>query len=762
MHTKLFVFIILTIMITSCASGNNQNSIRQNPLLLFEIDEGFPDSMLGKYKDNISELNKRLGNIYNSLSELTSKYDVAVLIYPTHLYDRNAYGKAEESPIDRIHPALKHTFDFFKYRNTDKCRITIFLEAYSSGIATNQDGNLSNKPPAPVKNSPDDKGRLGWAMDVDAIAALKDTYPNLFKGIRFHEVYGSDVAWKVRPEGNKHGFVMDEEVVRAAIDVCHDKKLVLLWSDSNWLVKCPAESGHPIFVYDEINKPYSMSEPYASLQDYAEKRLGSNVCFSWANNNYHTTQNLEFLDSVIKESKPGIERPLPNWFYFSMPFKEFPLKGRPEAKWGMSVQSWFWHELTNVLNARYYLLGENNCPVEIMQSYVLKGIKEGASILQFEPSWYFFNQTMGYYWMHPSTYERSDNNSERMVFKRLKQVLMDPDNPNNPPADLSLIFDCDQQRFHENCASNPPKNYSQSTLNILKRSDGKTVNASFDFYSSGRRWMRQDEYRYGEWVFDGDVIDIQRIELQGDAVDDILVLKRDKDGKLFIEAYDTNSGLIGTDTELTAPDKDGEFFGMVTANIIPETVGQGDPDEIIVLRKPRSGDILNPRVYKAGLRPDRMVSFEYTPLPDDENISVLQKYLDPSMLRVDGFIDIIGIRTAGILYEGFTRSLDKIAIIRQNSNGTSANTISDGKLITGRIKGEFFTAADINHDFADELLAAKKDSKGISVIIYRITADGFRQIENRRIIDDSIISGKPIAFTSRKTIYLNGGKKPGS
>ncbi|MHB1456071.1 MAG: hypothetical protein ACYC0V_04055 [Armatimonadota bacterium] len=737
------------IMIGALSIASSVCALPQKPLLVFEIDEGFPSSLLSAYKDDFKSLDMRLDNIRIGLSELTPKYDVAVLAYPTHLYDRNAFGNDADQPINRIHSALMHVFEYFERYNTRQHKITVMLEAYSSGIATSQNGELASVKPAPLDSNPDSKGISGWAMDVDALAAIKDTFPDVFRGIRFHELYGSDMVWKIR---GSHGFLLNTDAVLGAVDLCKRKNLFLLWSDSNWLMKTTPDTGKPLFVYDEQHKPYFQTEPYSGLQDYAEVQLGDKVCFSWANNNYHFTQNLEFLDSVVTASKPGLEHLLSEWFQFSMPFIDFPFKHRKHSKWGMSIQSWFWHEYTNSMNGRYFFLGENDCPVEILQAYVLKGLKEGASVLQFEPSWYLFNEEIGYTNGFIGAYERKPDHSERLVFKRLKQTLMDPDNPDNPPSRLDAIFDKDQQRFHENCASNPPKTFRQSTLGIISSSN--TRNAYLDFYSYGRKWIRQDQFRYDNHLFAGDTKDVCRIELQGDGIDEILTVNRIKSGKLIVRFYNQNSGFILEDSEIVSDNAKGHFVGLTTANLIAETVQQGDPDEIIASYE--HDGVISFQIYKAIPASDSAFNVRYSLLADKENNEFLNRSLGTVSVKASRFVKLIGMRTDAVMHERFTRSLDKLALVTKENESLRVEIKSDGGSITGLVPNGLIVAIDANLDRRDEICLLNNDEESWQAEIFRMTNTGFVRTETQSL--DIDIQVKCI-FALKKCILLNGGKR---
>ena len=108
---------------------------------MFEVGEGFRNSLVVSTRSqtaagNFSVLDDQLDNIYEALLPLSTRYRVDVLLYPCHLYNLTAQG-AETPPLHRFHPGLLHFMDFFETRGA----ISVFLEAYSSGIHSQQWGS---------------------------------------------------------------------------------------------------------------------------------------------------------------------------------------------------------------------------------------------------------------------------------------------------------------------------------------------------------------------------------------------------------------------------------------------------------------------------------------------------------------------------------------------------------------------------------------------------------------------------------------------
>ena len=703
--------------------GDNWQEQKDKTILMVEVDEGYPDQLMAVYKNDYAQMDLRLQNVYDSLSELTDVYEVIAHFYPTAVYDPCAYGIANPAPIDRVHPALRHVFEFFQRRGRAENPVKIYLEMYSSGIHMT--------PLTRLVNTGSDPGRDMLAMDIDAVAALKDAYPETFAGIRFHEQSLLDI---------------DEEVVKGFSQLCRDKGIKLIWSHSAWLMRS-AQSPYPgpswaHFVYDSSIKPSIDSDRGVRLTGYAEGQLLGEVCFNSANNNYHTTANLDFMDSVVGPSQAGVVRPLPDWLYFLMPYDHNPLRDKQYANWGLSIQTWFWHELTYTVNRKYYLLGDNSCPAEVMGTYIMKGLHEGAEVLQFEPPWYFFNMDRGTY--YPATsYEVSPDYSERLAFKRIKHILLNPDDPNNPSYELGKYFDRDQQRFFENDSSNPPLNYTQGTLGILLNSGDKRY---YDSYCDGTRWRRSDENRYLDSVFDGNVLDVMRIELlQGDGIDELMVLKQNGSGRL-IQFYTQDSSPAGSDTTIANDNQDGAFVGMTAANLISEPNNETDADEIVVARKPATGTKVNLRVYKKTWISN---TWAFSPLSDSANQVVLQQYVDDAMLNVNTFKSIVSIRKP-ILYTDFSRAVDILAMLH-NESGAAVLRQKGGSAITipSFAPDSKFKTIDFDTDREDELCFVNNSSIGI----FKLNGTNAAWVSGQAL---NIAAGQSVQaiFSHRKTILV--------
>jgi hypothetical protein len=159
-------------------------SERSLPRLVFEISEGFTNSVIQSMRDlgNFTVLEGQLLNIRNALAPLRDAggFVVDVLIYPTHLYNQSV-----SAPLGRVHPNLHRALSFLE---NDPAGIGVLLEIYSSGVLTQQEGPRGGTlPPSPLRNQSDTR-YLGLSMDVETVVALKAAYPRALTGVRFHEV----------------------------------------------------------------------------------------------------------------------------------------------------------------------------------------------------------------------------------------------------------------------------------------------------------------------------------------------------------------------------------------------------------------------------------------------------------------------------------------------------------------------------------------------------------------------------------------------
>lgn len=703
----------------SVAGMSAQTGNADRTLLVFEIDEGMPGGLTDAHgQDPDATMARGLERIHRSLAELTDAYDVAVLVYPTHLYDRGAYHEPGATPIDAIHPRLLDLLRFFHARREEH-PIKVMLEIYSSGVGTNQNGELARKAKPPLFARGADE-RDGLAMDLDAAEALARRWPDTLLGLRFHETLGSDV---VKHAVGWRGFYFDPELVRAVIDLCKRRELLLLWSDPHWLAQEPREGSYDTLVYDPDHKPYIEREPFRSLLREARDKLGKNVCFSWANNSFHTTWNLQYLDVSVKPSEGTPARPIAEYILFDQPYTAFPPKAWPESRWGMSVQPWFWHELAYTLNGRYFMLGELLCPVEIIGAYVRKGLRERAAVIQFEPVSYFFNMQTWYARDHGAGHEGTPDYSERIDLVRLKRWLLDANDPTAPPDRLEAFFDRDQRRYHENDIAEPPHNYSQATLGLIGASGRMWC---YDSYVDGRTLLPDATPRFAGPVFAGDVVATVRGELNGDGIDDLAVVKREAGGGLVLELYNAKSGLLYRDPGIVADTEDGTFYALASLNLVARKVGSCDPDELLVLRRHPETGRLHPRVYQIAAFAENGIAFSVAPVPHDVQAELVASFLPAEPQLADDVVAVAGQRTGSVLYTDQTRPLDRLLVFTRQRTALTVDSGQVQRMAVPPAAGRVLL--DINHDRNDELCLLTRHGNEGRLHVHAVGDGGLREL----------------------------------
>lgn len=734
------------------------------PWVIFEIDEGYVDSLVNRFRDGWDGylgLEARLSKIYTSLYALAGVYNVAVLIYPTHLYDANAWGKSNPVAYDTLHPGLLRTLDFFNARGGSN-KIKVFFEMYSTGIVTNQNGHLASlaKPPLYFANRSTDH-RAGLSMDVNALAAARSAYPNVLVGARFHEIYGADAAERLM--GPNYRFTVDAELMNAVIATCGTSGMKLIWNDSSWLNKAPGTDNQTYgFVYSTSNPPYYESRggyqgtpDYVAIQNNAESTLGSNMCFMIEKNNYHPTSILEYYSSVVGGS-------LPSWDHFNLThYTSHPVKSRASARWGMSIQNWFWGEVSNTLCGRYELRGDMVCPVEILGMYIQQCLREGAKYLEFESTEYYWNcefspiTTPGF----AGYTEGAADFSERLNMKRLKDYLLNYNTATTfPDPKLSNTFDANQQAFIENRIDVSAKNYHQATLGVKWTSAASNF---FDFYNDGRSWVQQDANRLPSGVLAGTIDAATRADFNGDGVDELIVV-RSLAGTRQAQFYNAWHGLMQSDSALVADNAEGTFKGLVAANLIAATLSAGgvvcDPDELIVIRQ--SGSTLNLRVYQQTAN-DGLTQITYSALGDSGNSTQVNAISNATMRSATNFQGACALRNAtgrwasGQSQPQYSRLLDRIVFLHKNTylevrhltGGVEKKTnLPVGTVnLSGKAIG---CGLNADHAQYDELALVRQPASGTSIIDLYATGDSYK-----------LLGSYPLGTTAEAITHLIGGAK---
>lgn len=631
----------------------------KKPVLLFLIDEGIGGIELTSiYKDDYVSLTSALTNIVIALEPLKEKYEPSVLLYPTWHYQQH-----HDNPLKRISPQLHYTLNFFRDHY-----IPVYFELYSSGIRTNQNGELGSLEEAPLFYN-DKIKRKSLSMDLDTLIALKQAYPDTLIGVRFHELIGSnDIGLADYQNGNEdksHAWRVEMDVIRAIVDVCKSHQIRLVWGDHSFNL---------VLGYDPssfINPPYRY---WQEVIDYAADNLGELLTLNWANNGWPMAQ-------YITDS--------------------FAYMNYKNTKWGVSVQSWFWSEsdVSTLRSRKYYPLADNDMPVELMTCFSLGYLALGASLIQYEPPYYFFNyyQT-GTLYHHLKShlslvnlrhhYEDLPDYSERLRFKRFKEIMLNPEL--NISNNIQDFYTTDHIQFKLNRERIKPKKYLETSLFHYDISY-----EVFDRYNSNPKIWYQSTNRLLNKIFQ-DTVKIVRINADFSATDELLVWKR-KDCKDYLEIYNHYSGLMYQDDSMLIDSAN--VIDMTTANLISSMANHGDPDEIIIARKHDKKFLLD--IYQGY---------------DTENGLMFKKVNHPHLPRefsLENYCGIVGLRTRQAVYLDGTRPLDGLAIIYKKDNVLTIDCYYDYENYKYDVMFKenivAICAGDIDLDYQDELCVLLND-----------------------------------------------------
>lgn len=289
-----------------------------------------------------------------------------------------------------LNPMVKDRSKLLRALDTLAARQMPFvLDAWSSDALTL--GSCSEQ------NAPHDP-RHGLTASVEDLSALKKRYGRAFAGIRFTEVFAQDFTvravkttnpewglpcWKL-PGDSFFSAGAAEELLRFA----REQRLPVEWSDWHW------SRLHP---WDEPQKNHE--EDLKRLL----RRYPGMVTVAYANN---------------EPNEDSVKR-LPDWEQTVKPFLRDGAAG-----FGLSCQSW----LRRV---------ETETSAEDMIAWTMSALDRGASLVQYEPAWYFFRLPrgtfeVGGYAASPAWVDRGLPDG---AFVRLREALLGrPANLRRSPA----------------------------------------------------------------------------------------------------------------------------------------------------------------------------------------------------------------------------------------------------------------------------------------------------------------------------------------
>ena len=358
-----------------------------------------------------------------------------------------------------------------------------------------------------------------------------------------------------------------------------------------------------------------------------------------------------------------------SWNYFNQPFEQFPLKNFNHSKWGVSVQSWFWQSIQDVLNGTSFRNSETAMPYEVMQAFVANALRENADVIQFEPPWYFFN-TPSESWQLRNTgtstalYEQQPDYSKRFALGKIIETLLDP---SSQPT-MEQIFDNNQQCFVENDFDNPPNNFKKVVLASQNFSKVK-YNYSTDYKNDVvmRDYILQNAKH------------ATRIDINGDGQDEIAVLKSN-----YIYIYSNTNCLLKT---ISVPNA----IGVTSANLIQSIVDGGDTDELIVIYG--QNDYKTVVIYELYGYLNGFLEPDFRILSSAETLSILNQVNVPQ-----NFFWIQGKRNLDVRYiNNGTRPLDEmIVVLHQDNTDISAFGVPMCATIDYNLDGKDELAKSIN------------------------------------------------------------------
>ncbi len=691
---------------------------KEKVTLLFEVDEGLNGVEFvsgcknadGSY--NWERMDLVLNNVYEGIKDLAPKFQPAVHIYFNWYYDADGWaGRDPSEPLNRWDPCLFYELDFFKEKG-----IPVYFEWISSGNWTNQNGEQGTLPVVDINLGTEGKEPnfvKGFSADIAAVKALHAAYPETFVGVRFHELVGTNRGGH---EGNPHCFIIEEENVFALIDACADMGIRLIWSDHSWAEMYGEESAW----FDRVK--------------YAENTLGENFTLMWANN-----AGTYFVDYLNFKLYPQFKQDFPT------------------AKLGLSAQDW--------VMSVYYLLGgtpepvtgpgECDTPIELTAGFTLAAINEGATFIQYEPSYQFFNwprsiyvcnvvgqggdqpgkgKLMATYTPPTSQLEGDDfDYSPRLELKRLVDIL---NSGSQQFANIPDFYDDNMPRISAKSLQDPAKTYSQVTV-AATTTDGE--NYYFDHYNNdASKWLEQNENRYTSRVFHENVLASARVLCNDHAYDEV-VTAVNENGKKVGYFFNARSCLLSCNETIFADNDKGEFVAFTTANLIKAKVSSVnmDCDEIVVARK--KGNTINLTLYQAIAKTvntaDKSGNFDYQEVTGNVDSYIVVKMLGGRELDAEGFLGLVGVRDA--------ISIGRNSRLRNVDGLFAAYKTADGvKLVGRRDKGAEKAEIAIKTDGTVTAVAAGDWDLDLLMkdeLLVAVEKDGNTVIQGYKLLSDTAV-----------------------
>jgi len=360
--------------------------------IVFKIDQAFANGLLANYTDNYDTYKRAFERIISVLTSFKNKgYDVYISFIPIFWDDPNPRVSDRKKLNDIIQLLI------------DK-KIKFILDVYSSdanGIGSRtqyDDPRYADQPPGYTRlfdlshgnslRAYPGKGEISpmqypvypdlsqeWATTLKSIKAKDSGAEKYFAGLRFHEIMwysiflrnflcenclpdkickpacAHDLGTRIVPETS---YFFEKDILSRYLYFAYLNSMFIYMSDPTW--SAPNDGLFSEEMTDYTTKLNELSVAY------------SNTLFTtYSNNNsfMHKENPLYYLN---------------NWETF------FPKKADGTASYtnfGLSNQSWQCGYTT--------IFSVDNCPNDLLIVWSNNAlVKKDASLLQFEPSWYFF------------------------------------------------------------------------------------------------------------------------------------------------------------------------------------------------------------------------------------------------------------------------------------------------------------------------------------------------------------------------------------
>ena len=318
------------------------------PKLLFLIDQGFGNGILAQH-DTVALQRVMLG-----LKAFQTKYDVYALISPS---------ESEQSNLDWMLDTLSSN------------GIPFALTVYSSDVIQIGDTPYFH---------PYDPGH-GLALSVPELQALKVKYGSMFVGVRAFEVYATQHAvltcYRAQASGNPNDSNLNycqpgrvnydatlpplnnpfyqESILEPYVKFAHDNQMFLEFGDFWW---------HSLFPGDWNDQNQQLYEQ--QLTNLINKYPDTII----------PTFGTETASTTLYLSRTN------TWQNVVQPFAS----SGAAMGFGLSDQSWMCHS-------------DLFCPASAIATYATNAFARGAVMVQFEPTWYFWELPRMYIPNNPNT-----------------------------------------------------------------------------------------------------------------------------------------------------------------------------------------------------------------------------------------------------------------------------------------------------------------------------------------------------------------------